>query len=79
MKVGVSMIDAPASKVVESVEPTKSDETTSSSVEPTMPLVHAFFFFGLNAFIMPIATTEPTPIATNSGKRSCFSGTPYDL
>jgi len=26
------MIDAPASKVVESVEPTKSDETTSSSV-----------------------------------------------
>lgn len=29
--------------------------------------VHAFFFFGLNTFIMPRATTEPTIIAIKSG------------
>ena len=28
--------------------------------------------------IAPRATTLPTPMSTKSGKRSCFSGTPYE-
>merc|ERR1719265_16609 len=37
-KVGVSIMPASASKTVEHVSPTKSDETTWSSVYPTTPL-----------------------------------------
>merc|ERR1719388_312442 len=37
-KVGVSIMPASASKTVEQVSPTKSEETTWSSVYPTMPL-----------------------------------------
>merc|ERR1719389_860880 len=40
-KVGVSMMPASASKTVEHVSPTKSEETTWSSVYPTTPLASA--------------------------------------
>merc|ERR1719183_294226 len=39
-KVGVNMMPAPASKTVEFVSPTKSDDTTWSSVYPTTPFAY---------------------------------------
>merc|ERR1712187_2917 len=39
-KVGVSMMPAPASNTVEQVSPMKSEDTTWSSVYPTMPLAY---------------------------------------
>merc|ERR1719373_486001 len=73
-KVGVSMMPASASNTVEHVSPTKSDETTWSSVYPTTPLAYvsdaSFTSALMSSYVVGVSsshvrsTTETSTVGT---------------